>query len=317
MGYKRWTVDELDYVREHYPNELTYTLALHLNRSEMSVRNQAFLMGLRKLPYDRSRPPLTEKLCLDCLQVKSVDKFGRTSAPNKGRAYAARCKECYDKRLQETLDQDHAYATSPDTEVADYLRCTSCNEAKPPSEFYPNRRSARGRIARCKACIKQVGKKRTERTRNQVSAASGIELRICPNCGEDRPSTLFIRSKQPQAGYPSWCKDCRITYRQARNQPLSVAERDWRLQQRYGLTYDEYETMAEQQNNLCMICQQPETQVKQGELIRLAVDHNHMTGKVRGLLCRRCNSALGLVRESADLLSRMIKYLQDHAPTVC
>lgn len=60
--------------------------------------------------------------------------------------------------------------------------------------------------------------------------------------------------------------------------------------ERYGITYDQYEQMLVDQNNLCLVCGRPESYPGR----RLAVDHCHTTNKVRGLLCGLCNRTLGV-----------------------
>lgn len=76
---------------------------------------------------------------------------------------------------------------------------------------------------------------------------------------------------------------------------------------RYGISLLEYEEMLRAQNNRCATCDKHETEVHKK---RLHVDHCHETGKVRGLLCRSCNVALGFVEESEDTLTEMILYLR-------
>ena len=67
---------------------------------------------------------------------------------------------------------------------------------------------------------------------------------------------------------------------------------------KYGLTPAEYECMLEAQNYVCALCGQPETQRCKGTLRPLAVDHDHQTGEIRGLLCGLCNLALGAIERT-------------------
>lgn len=79
----------------------------------------------------------------------------------------------------------------------------------------------------------------------------------------------------------------------------------------YGLTVGDYEALLEQQHGVCAICHQPETQRSRwGGIKSLAVDHDHETNKVRGLLCNRCNSVLGWSNNDPDLLVAAILYLE-------
>ena len=82
--------------------------------------------------------------------------------------------------------------------------------------------------------------------------------------------------------------------------------RDWRLK-RYGLTQTDFEMMAANQANVCAICFRPSSE-EQHRVLR--VDHNHKTGKIRGLLCHHCNVALGHFGDCIPLLKNAILYLK-------
>lgn len=84
------------------------------------------------------------------------------------------------------------------------------------------------------------------------------------------------------------------------------------LKKHYGLTVEQYSTMHEAQNGVCAICKLPESAVvsKSGKKRRLAVDHCHTTGKIRGLLCSLCNRGLGAFKDSAANLQSAIEYLK-------
>ena len=80
----------------------------------------------------------------------------------------------------------------------------------------------------------------------------------------------------------------------------------------HGLEIKTYEQMFENQNNQCAICGKEETRKSKGKLMRLCIDHNHETGKIRALLCHDCNSGLGKFYDSPDLLTKAAIYLMDH-----
>ena len=82
---------------------------------------------------------------------------------------------------------------------------------------------------------------------------------------------------------------------------------------RHGVTGVAYDAMLATQNGLCLICKKPETSVRaDGTVKTLSVDHSHTTGEVRGLLCIRCNAALGMVGDDVATLRAMIAYLTAH-----
>jgi len=110
------------------------------------------------------------------------------------------------------------------------------------------------------------------------------------------------------------CRGCRsksrrIEHRKEVRSGLSTL-RARNLKRQYGLTEAEYAGLLDRQGGVCAICKQPETWVKCARLMPLAVDHNHETGQIRGLLCHRCNSMLGYARDNLDTLLSGVDYLK-------
>ena len=85
-----------------------------------------------------------------------------------------------------------------------------------------------------------------------------------------------------------------------------------RLERVYGITQEDYDVMLRAQGGVCKICGQKESV----DRFPLAVDHDHKTGKVRGLLCGSCNTGLGKFNDDPDLLLKAMKYLGARFPTV-
>ena len=88
---------------------------------------------------------------------------------------------------------------------------------------------------------------------------------------------------------------------------FSEAQRQTHYRKRYGIDINIYEKMLESQNGCCAICGTAQAELKK----TLAVDHCHVTGRVRGLLCDPCNKGLGYFRDSLEIMSRAIDYLKD------
>ena len=99
-------------------------------------------------------------------------------------------------------------------------------------------------------------------------------------------------------------------YKHGRSQTKAY-DLELHMMRSYGIDFKEYEEMLLTQDGKCAICkaEPPKNQHK----TRLNIDHNHETGKVRGLLCDCCNRALGLMRDNTDLLSKAIDYLTKYA----
>jgi hypothetical protein len=83
-----------------------------------------------------------------------------------------------------------------------------------------------------------------------------------------------------------------------------IWDRQSYLKRKYGITIAEYDRMFEEQGGVCAICRQPRPEDR-----TLHVDHDHETGIIRGLLCFRCNNALGDFREEYELFQRAADYL--------
>lgn len=98
-----------------------------------------------------------------------------------------------------------------------------------------------------------------------------------------------------------------------RNKPKMLdRSRRSHLLRNYGITSEDYSAMFDSQNGVCKICNNPETEIehKTGNIKGLAVDHCHDTGLVRGLLCSKCNTALGKFK-SIEILESALTYLKE------
>jgi len=80
-----------------------------------------------------------------------------------------------------------------------------------------------------------------------------------------------------------------------------------KLKRRFGITLDDFNEMYKNQGGKCLICDATESMSGH----RLAVDHCHITGKIRGLLCKSCNVALGGFKDNIESLKKAIKYLEE------
>ena len=106
--------------------------------------------------------------------------------------------------------------------------------------------------------------------------------------------------------FPEKKKTARRKYRGKR--------KEMQLKVKYNLTMEEYNIMLMEQEEACSICFSPETvRISKGDGVRsLAVDHDHKTGKVRSLLCNRCNTLLGRYENNRELFSKFEEYIKKH-----
>lgn len=117
-------------------------------------------------------------------------------------------------------------------------------------------------------------------------------MRVCPKC---KQGTSFAKNQL-------YCKICNKEYRDTHPRE----RKDIQLKLRYGISLEEYEKRVAAQNG-CDICG---GECSTGR--NLSVDHNHQTGKIRGLLCSKCNQGIGYFRDNIEALQNAINYLRKY-----
>ena len=138
---------------------------------------------------------------------------------------------------------------------------------------------------------------------------------ICTVCKTEKPVTDFPIRKTHRPGKPvSQCTVCKVQinkqYRTNNKEKFLATERRSKLKNTYGITPEQYDAMLPAQNNSCAICR---AKKPGGRTKMFFIDHCHTTGKVRGLLCMRCNTGLGLFLDNTKFLSSAISYLKEHS----
>lgn len=134
----------------------------------------------------------------------------------------------------------------------------------------------------------------------------------CTTCKETKPLSDYYKSTRKKDGYDSRCKTCADSYKakwsEGNSEHISLQRDEYRLQKRYGITLDDYTDMLIKQDYSCAICgNSPEE--GRNNTYKLSVDHCHTTGEVRGLLCQKCNTGLGLLGDSYESILKALNYL--------
>ena len=118
-------------------------------------------------------------------------------------------------------------------------------------------------------------------------------VRVCRICGTEKPATDYYARKE-NGKLRSECKECTSAVSSFRST---------------GWTREAYENAFAQQGGKCAICR---STLNSSRYTKLAGDHCHTTGKLRGLLCTNCNTAIGLMKDSPDRLLAAAEYLRRH-----
>lgn len=91
---------------------------------------------------------------------------------------------------------------------------------------------------------------------------------------------------------------------------LNAIKRSSHLRMRYGISHKDYEAMMEAQGHQCAVCGAKDSGTAKSKFFD--VDHCHETGKVRGLLCRKCNVTAGVLEKNRDLIAKIEAYIASH-----
>jgi len=192
-------------------------------------------------------------------------------------------------------------------------KCARCGKEKPIGDFYIRRETGKP-ISKCKPCNSTsiVEQQQTRRCREygisleeylqlRLTRKGRLELRrlkgenvttkVCSKCKREMLRSGFYT--RGDGGLISECKECHSCQVVHQNRVRRFASV-------YGITIQDYDRMLEEQRGVCAICKKPEKNRK------LAVDHDHETGRVRGLLCTNCNNTLGWLERNVDAA---MKYL--------
>ncbi len=144
--------------------------------------------------------------------------------------------------------------------------------------------------------------------------------KVCKKCGLEKPSSDFYKEKRVKDGLSARCKSCcredakevfrrdpEPYRRRAREAHTYASRRERTLREKYNMTVADYDELFEKQKGCCAIC--GTTDSGHNVTNHLLVDHDHSTGKVRGLLCSSCNLGIGKFKDDTNLLATAINYL--------
>lgn len=241
-----------------------------------------------------------EKTCKGCGAVKPLEAFN--FEPRNRDHRTGKCSECL-----RTAGRAW-YAKNPERMAAHRQR-------------YRERHAERDKALRAENAKKQNEKRREERALARL--ARGLPLlpsreprwaddgRLCSRCRRRKPSSAFTPQASAIDGLHAYCRECSARYARERL-PKTIPYRRAYMRRmalaKYGLTEEDFAAMKVAQEGRCAICGEVF-----GDGFRDAnVDHDHITGVVRGILCRTCNAGLGQFKDKVEHLGAAIRYLNKH-----
>ena len=127
-------------------------------------------------------------------------------------------------------------------------------------------------------------------------------MKRCPDCGKYKPLSDFPRNRRTKSGYATYCKPCHNARGDESRRRLHGSSRHYHLKRRYGIGAREVEDLVREQGGVCPICDRSDPD---------HVDHDHATGRVRGVLCFNCNGGLGQFGDDPERLYRAAFYVED------
>ena|SRR5579884_3381296 len=156
-------------------------------------------------------------------------------------------------------------------------------------------------------------------------------MKTCSKCLISKQQQDFYKDKKSAGGLRSTCKACvaeekRIYFQKHRERELQKLK-DWKknnpkkvkagnLRNLYGISQEQYAELLSSQDHKCAICCKHKSKNvfdKRNNKVRdLAVDHNHVSKKIRGLLCYHCNIAVGMLKDDIKRAENLVKYLKLH-----
>ena len=185
------------------------------------------------------------------------------------------------------------------------LSCSSCGELK--STFHFSKRSdvPRGHKSNCKSCI-SISSRKSYKSKPRPEGKAFILLRdkgvvICTKCKSEKSPEEFYNSSKSKTGKVSNCKSCMKEVYQINKNSYAIRGRKNHLKSKYNITIEQFEAIAKSQQYRCKCCNKE---------AKLYVDHIHNTKIIRGLLCQKCNSGIGLLGDNIEGIKCAMIYLE-------
>jgi hypothetical protein len=244
------------------------------------------------------------KLCPDCGSEKPQAEFHRNARTPDG--LALYCKPCMNARTRAS----HARRAAAEGRLvrprpvapAGEKWCSGCESFQAQTAFGPNRANGDGLATYCRPCFRKKSNEHYRRRRLSEGfvvrdlSATPPGHKWCNKCRSYKEVDAFPPSNRSTDGRKSECRDC-----------LSARQRRRHLEKKYGMSLERFDALMTTQGGRCAICGR--------ELAdKPHVDHDHVTGRVRALLCFNCNGGLGQFGDDPLRVERAALYLERYVP---
>jgi hypothetical protein len=177
--------------------------------------------------------------------------------------------------------------------------CTKCGEFK-EIKFFEFRKDTNKYRSQCRQCHKGYSRLKADKQR-EVKEDLAKGLKTCGKCKKVKSVKNYHLDANNATKLTSWCKQCKKKYQKENIEQIKKTT----ALRRYGVSGKEYENLMS--SDSCSICKKFFSR-----LVKPVIDHCHSTGRVRGLICYKCNLGLGLFFDDPKILKEAIKYLSEN-----
>lgn len=231
--------------------------------------------------------------CLDC----AAPLFHK---PGKG-SWPKRCPECKRRATNAAQNAKHKAAVASRPHVAPPCIEDGCESASLPGR----RQCETHRVCVIFGCFNVKADGRLCATHKKAARRERLAGQVCSIDGCDRPLWYATKAVCQYHG------DSRPP-REFVNTPERAARmRDYTLRKKFGITSDDFDQMLKHQRGKCAICKSPDPKAANWH-----VDHDHVTSQIRGLLCRACNTGIGLLQDDPKVIDAALNYVRKHRQMV-
>ncbi|HHT9147317.1 MAG TPA: endonuclease VII domain-containing protein [Candidatus Wunengus sp. YC61] len=276
---------------------------------------------------------MNTKICIKCGVEKPVDDFYEAKGKNiKTPKKINTCKGCF-MTLSKQHTKDH-YGEKKETHRM-YLEdhpdetkeCRICKKTLPIKNFSFHATMSDLMSGECRQCRAEQAKVRVSGKKKFASVNDIPKNKTCRMCGIEKPIDDFNTHYGNKDLHRHECRDCQKENQQKhyplvrdkwnakrraqKDNPMEQQKRHHQhVKRKFGISHDDYNKMLLSQDGKCFLCG-TENPNRNGEKVgNFSVDHDHKTGKVRSLLCTKCNHGLGNFMDSPSLLRKAATYLE-------